>query len=100
MRTSFQRAATGTPWIEQDPAEHLDYTLDWSSLIGDDAIESSAWSAGAAVETHTPSVEGARSTVWLSITGDVGAVADVRNTITTAAGRTFRRSFRVVVRER
>lgn len=101
MRTAFKKDAEDAWWIEQDLGDYTDYSFDWSSLLGDDALQTSAWSAEGPATPKTPSAEGQVTTVWVELDAGVAAgdTARIRNTVTTVGGRTFRRSFRLVARE-
>lgn len=83
------------------PDETKDYSLDWSKDIGTDIIPSSGnstWSVSPSGVTMTQSSlagNGLLTTVWLS-GGNVGQVYDVKNTITTTAGRELTKTFRLL----
>ena len=96
--TEFRRDHAGTYWVSMDPVAIKDFRIDWSDWLGDDTIATSTWEAEDAVEPLAPSVEGGEAMVWLSGAGELGDVAIVANTITTAGGRRDRRGFRVVLR--
>lgn len=78
-------------WPAKDPDEVLDYSIDWSTRLGDDTIATSAWTVPDGLtggdETNTTT----STTVWLS-GGEDGAWHRVENRITTAGGRTMDQS--------
>lgn len=84
------------------PDEVKDYSLDWSKDIGSDIITSTAnstWSvspAGVTVTQATLAANGTLTTVWLS-GGTAGQVYLVKNKITTTAGRSLSKTFRLLV---
>lgn len=101
MRSGFQSSANG-PWIEKDPAEVLDYQVDWdgvNSWLQGDTITSATWTVPAGLTQVSDSRTATTATVWLS-GGVVGSRYTVSCAITTAGGRTGKRSFTVVVRQR
>lgn len=85
----------------QDPADVLDYALDWSDWLDDgETIASSTWAVTpAGLTTSLTSIvnNGTAAVVWLS-----GGVADrmytVTNHITTTDSRTVERSIAVTIR--
>ena len=89
-------------WPDKDPADVLDYALDWSdqlALTGPaDAISSATWTVPAGLTAGVESVLGGVATIWLS-----GGVAVTDYTITcrivTAGARTLERSVMLFVKE-
>lgn len=80
----------------KDPADVDAFRIDWSQYLTNDSIASSAWTAGAGIVVDSDTFIALQTTVWLS-GGVAGTTYTVTNTITTNAGRTLERSFRVVV---
>ena len=83
----------------KSPAALLDYQIDWSSWLGTDTITSSEWSAPDALTVESSTNSTTAATIWLS-GGTAGHDYLVSNTITTAGGRTDKRSFKLSVVER
>ena len=76
----------------KDPDENLDFRLDWSDELGEDAIATSAWvdvdagiTVGATTNTATT------TTIWLS-GGTAGTAYEMTNRITTTGGRSYERT--------
>lgn len=83
----------------KDPGEVLDYAVDWSAHLADgDTIVSSSWVVATGLTVGTDSETTTRTTIWLS-GGTAGTEYRVTNTVTTAQGRTFERSFTVTVQD-
>jgi hypothetical protein len=88
--------------FEKDPNARLDFAVSWTDWLGTDTISTSTWTADAGItieSTPAPSLDGAKTVVWLS-GGTAGQSYQVTNRITTAAGRTDDRSLWIRVRER
>ena len=98
-----------SPVYTKDPAEELDYKIDWKStdddgpyLASDETILASTWTttpSGLTVGPTLPSHNGTAATIWLS-GGDSGKQYQVSNRITTSYGRTAKRSFFVMIQPR
>lgn len=84
----------------KDPVSVLDYFFDWSDWLGSwDAITGSTWavSGSDAILTVGSQTYGASLVIaWLSA-GTSGVSYDLSNTITTAQGRTEKRTARIIV---
>lgn len=80
----------------KDPAEVMDYSLDWSNYLGSDTIASGSATVGAGITKDSETHSGTTSTIWLS-GGTNGVAYSVAVTITTVAGRTWKRTFTVTV---
>ena len=83
----------------KDPAAVLDYSLDWSDWLGADTIATSAWTVGAGLTKVSDDSAGPAATyttVWVS-GGVNGTAYSCANTITTAAGRTNKRTITITV---
>ena len=84
------------------PEEIKDYSLDWSKDIGSDIVPNSSgsvWSVSPATAIITQTslaTNGTLTTVWLS-SGVAGQIYNIKNTITTNAGRTLSKVFRFLV---
>lgn len=79
--------------------EVLDYTIDWSTLLGADTIATSAWVVPTGITKDSDSSTTTATTVWLS-GGTAGTEYTAENTITTAAGRTHVRTLSIIVVDR
>lgn len=88
----------GLPTIDKAPQSVLDYGFDWTSWLGADTIAAYAVTVSG-VTKGADSRNGAVVTVWIS-GGVVGTPARVTCEVTTAAGRTERRSFGLRITER
>lgn len=77
----------------QDAAETLDHTENWAAWLLTDTITGSTW----AITPAGPTLSGQSNTTTTTTTNvsgvTLGKVYEVRNTITTTAGRTGERSF-------
>ena len=92
--------ARGTSsFYQKDPDAVLDYTIDWSSWLGDDTISASSWTVPSGLTKDSDSNTTTAATVWLS-GGTEGVIYTVTNQITTAGGRTDERSIKILVVER
>lgn len=82
----------------KDPAEVLDYYIDWSSVIAtDETIVSSVWTTTAGgLLVGSSYISTNKTIVWLS-GGLIKTSNTVKNVITTSAGRTFVQSLDVPV---
>ena len=85
-------------WPNKDPADILDYQIDWSAALGADTIATSAWTVPAGFTVTNQSNSTTTTTVWLS--GGTAGVQRITNRITTAGGRTIERSVQMTVEER
>jgi hypothetical protein len=87
--------------MRKDSQAVLDYSVDWTEWLDGDTIATSSWTvAGDADLTITASsFSGGVATVWLS-GGSTGKSYRVTNKITTAQGRTDRRSITITVEDR
>ena len=71
----------------------LDYKIDYTNWLLTDTITSSVWEASG-LTTDSTSYTNTSSTIFLS-GGNLGQRYDVKNTISTAGGRTDERCFKV-----
>ncbi len=83
----------------KDPSDRLDYQIDWSAWLGDDAISASAWTVPDGLTEHSSSNTTTAATVWLA-GGTAGQDYRVTNQITTAGGRIKQQSITIQVQER
>lgn len=73
-------------WPPKDPAETLDYDIDWTARLNGDTITSSAWSippGSSLTIVGSPTFLGGLTKVVLS-GGVLGQIYTLTNTITTA----------------
>jgi hypothetical protein len=107
MSTGFNKDRIGA-YIDKDPQSTLDYTVDWSSWINTaDTLSTSTW----AIETIAGDASPLASTstaldttnhlthVWVTA-GTAGDNYRITNTVTTVAGLTEERYFRIFVKDR
>ncbi len=89
------------PTYYKDPADVLDYSIDWSAVVLTDTISTSTWPPVTGLTSGPPasSFAGKVTTVWLS-GGTAGTTYPVVNRIVTAAGRTIERTIHVRVKDR
>jgi hypothetical protein len=87
----------------KDPQAVLDYSLDWGPWLDGDELSNSDWSVVAGTISEVPAT---RSYTIQGITrvyiqgGALGENAILKNTITTAGGRTDERSLEIRIRQR
>lgn len=87
------------PVEHKDPAELLDYRIDWSGVVGDDEITASAWAVAqgdVSISTPPNTFDENSATVWVS-GGSAGTVSVLTNTVTTDGGRTYEQSIKLRV---
>lgn len=84
----------------KDPASVLDFFFDWSDWLGSwDNITGSTWAvvgSDALLVAGSATYAGSLTVAWLSA-GTEGVSYDLSNTITTAQGRTEKRTARIIV---
>lgn len=97
--SSFKVNVEGQQYVEQDPNDVLDYTLDWAPWLGVDTILNSVWSVSpAAGLTLSGGVfNNTLATIFIS-GGSESQIFTVTNRIVTAGARTKDRSFNVVIK--
>ncbi len=87
-----------------DPAEKLDYGLDWSEWLAGDQIVASTWGAapaGFAIAESPASGHSSTDTwVWITVEGPAGYGYALTNTITTGMGRVAQRTIVIDVKEK
>lgn len=83
------------PVISQDPDEILDYAKDWTDELDGDTISTSAW----AISPSGPVLSGqggAGVLRYCTVAGVSGAkMYTLRNTVTTAGGRTYQTEWNI-----
>lgn len=88
---------TLTPKAQKDPSDVKDFDLNWAVELDGETISTSTWTTDG-LTNEASSYSGTTTTITLS-GGSNGTIYDVRNTITTSGGQTFRKSMAVWVRE-
>jgi len=84
-------------WPQKDPAEVLDYSLNWLANLGTDTITNSTWAISDSGLVETDSSQTASiATIWLS-GGTLNQTYSVKNTIITAGGRTFTQTVNIKI---
>jgi hypothetical protein len=82
----------------KDPAAVLDYTIDWSPWLAEDAIVTSTWVVEGDVELSDDVVYSSITQVWAS-GGTEGTLADLTNHVVTEDGREDERTIRLILRQ-
>jgi hypothetical protein len=82
----------------KDPADVLDYQINWSAWLGSDTISTSTWAVPAGITRDSDTHSATEATIWLS-GGTAGVTYQCSNRITTAGGRTAERSLQITVRD-
>lgn len=89
-------------WPDKDPADVLDYALDWSDQLAlsdpDDTISSATWTVPAGLTAGAQFVASGIAAIWLS-GGTAGTDYTVTCRIVTTGGRTLERSVKLLVKE-
>jgi hypothetical protein len=85
--------------FKKDPDAKLDYAIDWTAWLDDDAIDVSEWIVPDELTKEDEDATTTRGIIWLS-GGEVGQELRVTNRITTAGGRIDDRSFTLQIEER
>lgn len=92
-------------WPNKDPADVLDYGLDWSDQLAlvspTDSISNATWTVPAGLTVGAQFVAGGVATIWLSggTAGANGTDYTITCRIVTAGGRTLERSVKLLVKE-
>ena len=84
-------------WPIKDPADVLDYQINWTDLLDGDTIATSVWTVPVGFTTVSTSNTTTTATVWLS--GGTVGVHQVTNTVTTSGARTYERSVQLAVEQ-
>lgn len=84
----------------KDPDDVLDYSINWARELAGDTISTSVWTVPSGLTDESLSTNtDTETTVWLS-GGTDGTSYDVKNRITTAAGRTMDQTVTLKVKAR
>jgi len=84
----------------KDPDDVLDYSRPWGKwLATGETITTSSWIVPTGITKGSDTYDDTSATIWLS-GGVAGGDYLITNRITTSAGRTVDRTFRIQVRER
>jgi hypothetical protein len=91
------------PFVK-DPEEILDYGMDWSEWLEEDAIQVSRWGPPTPITTPPLVVESTKrdpdSTVVKLSGGKIGMLYQIENTVETAQGRTAQESIFVRIQDK
>lgn len=82
--------------FSKDPIAVLDYTIDWSDFVGDDSIATSTWTLDAGI-TNVGALSSRNLSIIFISGGVAGTGYNASNSITTAGGRTDKRTIRLNV---
>lgn len=97
MSTGFKRDSGGW-YIGKDPDENLDYSIDWSRLLGTgETITAALWTLQTGIAGGGDQVAGSVTQKFIS-GGTAGTTYMVSCRITTSMDRIFDRSFRIICR--
>lgn len=83
--------------FEKDPDEVLDYVRDWATDLAGDTIATSVWVVPAGITKNSDSHTTTTATIWLQ-GGTLDTDYALVNRITTAGGRTFDKTLRILIR--
>lgn len=83
----------------QDPAAVLDYSIDWSAIVGDDPIVISVWVVPMGLTIVQDTYSATHTVVWVT-GGEVDAMYDITSHIVTAAGREDERTITILIKDR
>lgn len=97
-RVSARKDGRGARWPNKQPAELLDYAIDWTArLDAGDTIKASAFVVPDGLEATSSSRGDRDAVVWLGA-GDDRVSYLIVNRITTTAGRELRQVVRLKIR--
>ena len=85
-------------WPDKDPADVLDFTMDFAGALGADSIATVAWTVPAGLTQGTTTNSTTAATVWLS-GGSASTDYSITCRITTAGGRTIERTALLLVKD-
>jgi hypothetical protein len=98
LRRVLARAdGRGVRWPNKQPAERLDFTIDWSARLEGDAIASSTFTIPPGIVGDESSRSASGAVVWLSGGADRRSYLVV-SSVTTAGGRTMHQAVRIRIR--
>jgi hypothetical protein len=83
----------------KDPIAVSDFTVDWWQWLGDDTIATVVWTLPVGIANAGTTSSSSTTTIWLS-GGTAGSSYSVFVTITTAGGRTEKRTIKINVIEK
>lgn len=86
-------------WPAKDPDEKLDFQIDWADRIADDPIIASVWTVPVGLTITAEFFSDTVTTVWLT-SGTLDADYEIRNNITTMAGRILEQTVVLPIRAR
>lgn len=86
-------------WPPKDPDDVLDYSIDWSAVLAQDAdtIATIVWTVPAPLAKVSQAEAGSVAVVWIS-GGVDGTRYPIGCRLTTVGGRTYDRTFDLLVR--
>lgn len=87
----------GAAWPSKQPAERLDFAIDWTARLAGDSIVASTFKVPAGIVGDASSRSATATIVWLSAGADRQSYLVV-NRITTAAGRVMSQAVRIKVK--
>lgn len=85
-------------WPDKDPADVLDFTMDFAAALGADTIATVTWTVPADLSKGAETNSTTAATVWLSA-GAAGTDYSITCRITTAGGRTIERTALLLVKD-
>jgi hypothetical protein len=85
--------------FSKDPDATLDYKGDWSKWLGGDTIATSTWDVPDGITLLSETHDATTVLTWFS-GGTAGQKYEVRNRITTAAGRVDDRTIAIKIKEK
>jgi hypothetical protein len=84
-------------WPNKDPADILDYQINWALPLNGDIITTSTWAISDPSLIQTAAAfTASTTTIWLSA-GTLGVTYSVKNKIVTAGGRTFDQTVNITI---
>jgi len=88
----------GAPDYEKDPNSTEDYAFNWAGTLNDDTILTSTFLLPDGLTSVSESYTDTNATIMVR-GGSCGRLYRITHRITTAAGRTFDQTIRIIVRE-
>lgn len=83
----------------KSPEDVLDYSIDWSSWLGEDTLTSAQWSSDDGVTLESSSITDTSSVVWIS-GGESDTVYAIKCVIETSLGRKCARTINIKVKSK
>lgn len=90
---------TNTRRFTKDPNDRLDYGINWSAWLANDAIDSVTWIVPDGITADVQGVNGTTAIIWLS-GGTAGETYLLTCRIQTTAGRTIDQTIEIACVER